>query len=162
MRHDKEAFAGDAIKTAYMGKVVGDYARILWFSAYARALPWPVEHIKGLVDPFTGCFISPVPLTIVYLRLALKAASFFAGDEEERHKGLDLLSTATKRLPAIVSYLNQSPNPLEARYEREKNAWDLYYDILDRLEEALERNDSFAVQLQEKARKWAEDTKLKI
>jgi len=54
MRHDKEAFAEEAIKTAYIGKVVGDYARILWFTYYARALPWDVKKTKDIIDPFAG------------------------------------------------------------------------------------------------------------
>ena len=162
MRHDKDAFAGEAIKTAYIGKIVGDYARILWFSAYARALPWPSEETKELIDPFTGCFISSIPLTIVHLRLALKAASFFAGDEETQSKGVELLSTGAKRLSTIIQYLNQDTNPLIEQYQREKKAWDVYYDILDQIEAALMRNDPFAVTLQEKARKLIEETKLKI
>jgi hypothetical protein len=35
MRHDKEAFAGEAIAAAQIGRLVGDDVRILLFSAYA-------------------------------------------------------------------------------------------------------------------------------
>ncbi|MFH1082877.1 MAG: hypothetical protein V1751_05755, partial [Pseudomonadota bacterium] len=73
MRHDKEAFAGEAIESAHIGKLIGDYARILLFSQYAGVLSWPVKRIKELLDPFTGCFISHIPITVVYLRLALRA-----------------------------------------------------------------------------------------
>ena len=38
MRHDKEAFAGEAIAAAEAGKLVGDDVRILQFSAYAAAI----------------------------------------------------------------------------------------------------------------------------
>ena len=56
MRHDKHDFAGEAIEGAKPGKYVGDLIRILFFSYYARALPWPVAQIKKTIDPFTGCF----------------------------------------------------------------------------------------------------------
>ncbi len=163
MRHDKEAFAGEAIKKAYIGKLVGDYARILWFSAYARALPWPTDLIKDQVDPFTGCFISRIPLTIVYLRLALKAATYFAtADNEAQRKGRELLSIGIRRLSPIIQHLSHVPNPLVEQYQREKRAWDLYYDILSHLEAALERGDPRAVNLREKARKLVEETRLRV
>ncbi len=37
MRHDKDAFAGEAIAAAHVGKLIGDDVRILVFSAYADA-----------------------------------------------------------------------------------------------------------------------------
>jgi len=161
MRHDKEAFAGEAIKTAYSGKLVGDYARILWFSAYARALPWPLQETKDLVDPFTGCFISKIPVTITYLRMALKAAALFTGNGDQV-KASELLYIGTKRLSSIMHYLTARPDPLEKRLQREKKAWDLYYDSMNALEEALARRDPYAVDLQNKAEKLAKDTLLKI
>ncbi len=38
MRHDKQAFAQEAIKAAGVGKLLGDYVRIILFSAYAKVL----------------------------------------------------------------------------------------------------------------------------
>ena len=38
MRHDKESFAKEAIKSAHISKLIGDYIRILYFSAYARII----------------------------------------------------------------------------------------------------------------------------
>jgi len=76
MRHDKKSFAGEAIQSAYTGKLIGDYARILHFSYYARALPWSVKRIKDMIDPFTGCFVSTIPFTVVSLRLALGELCF--------------------------------------------------------------------------------------
>jgi hypothetical protein len=42
-------------------------------------------------------------------------------------------------------------NGLKERYEREKKAWALYYDILDKIESALRKGDPFAIELQERA-----------
>jgi hypothetical protein len=44
-------------------------------------------------------------------------------------------------------------NGLKERYEREKKAWDLYYDILDKIEKALKEEDQFAIELRERAKK---------
>ena len=84
MRHDKHAFAGEAIRSARIGKLVGDYIRILMFSCYARVLPWSVKKTKDLIDPFTGCFVSYMPFTVVSLRFALKIASFLKKANRKR------------------------------------------------------------------------------
>jgi hypothetical protein len=47
MRHDKEAFAGEAMKAAAIGKLIGDYVRILMFSHYVRVLPWSFQSVKN-------------------------------------------------------------------------------------------------------------------
>jgi len=152
MRHDKEAIAGKAIESAKIGKLIGDYARILWFSYYARALPWPLNQIKDTLDPFTGCFISSIPSTVVFLRLALKAASFFSDKKTEKYKeGLQLLTTGAQQLDQITYYLDNESNPLIKQYAREKEGWNLYYDILDRFEAELKIGNSFALELKKKA-----------
>jgi hypothetical protein len=161
MRHDKEAFAQEAIKTAYLGKLVGDYARILWFSYYVRALPWPFTKTKELIDPFTGCFASHIPFTVTYLRLSLKVASLFGSqDETKKKQGAALLQMGANRLFKIVTELNTEPNPLVARYTREKKGWNLYYDILDHIEKGLKGNERFAAGLREKARELIKDFKV--
>jgi len=63
MRHDKEAFAQEAIESAEIGRTVGDYVRMLYFSGYAGALPVKESELKELFDPFTGCFISKLRCT---------------------------------------------------------------------------------------------------
>jgi len=44
-------------------------------------------------------------------------------------------------------------NRLKEMYEREKKAWNLYYDILDKIESALKSEDQFAIELQERAKR---------
>ena len=114
-----------------------------------------------MLDPFTGCFISSIPFTIVYLRLALKAASLFAEKSEERNsEGRELLMIGTKQLEDVISYLEEKPNPLAERYQREKQAWNLYYDTLDRIEEELRRKDPFALRLKKRAKELISECKI--
>ena len=155
MRHDKHAFAAEAIKAAEIGKIVGDYERILFFSDYARILSPEVDEIKSVIDPFTGSFVSPLSHNLAYLRLALKAANFFSTKEEEsEYKGFALVETGTRRLRASIQEVSMGDgNGLKERYRREQKAWDLYYDILDKIESALKEEDQFALELREKAEK---------
>ncbi|MCK5286376.1 MAG: hypothetical protein KAJ59_01055 [Thermodesulfovibrionia bacterium] len=161
MRHDKEAFAGEAIKRAAMGKIIGDYIRILLFSYYTDALPWSFEDIKNAIDPFTGCFVSRIPLTVVYLSLALKTASFFNGKTGEKNKqGFEFVQMGTRRLHETIQKLVRKPNPLIEHFLREKQGWNLYYDILDTIERDLKKGDAFAIALQEKAQSLVKGCKI--
>ena len=155
MRHDKHAFAAEAIKAAEIGKIVGDYERILFFSNYARILSSDTDEVKRMIDPFTGSFVSPFSQNLAYLRLALKAAEFFTTKEEEsEYKGFALVETGTRRLRASIQEVSMGDgNGLKERYRREQKAWDLYYDILDKIESALKEEDQFALELREKAEK---------
>jgi hypothetical protein len=163
MRHDKEAFAVEAIERAATGKIIGDYIRILLFSFYCRALPWSIDKIKKEVDPFTGCFISKIPLTIVYLRLSLKTASFFSeGSDDNRALGKAFMKSGIRRLDEMISYLNQDPNPLVDLYNKEKTGWDIFYDILDNAENALAHGDTFTTELKKKVFSIIESCKIKM
>ncbi|MBS1257981.1 MAG: hypothetical protein MAG551_01034 [Candidatus Scalindua arabica] len=162
LRHDKQAFAGEAIKAAAIGKAVGDYERILFFSYYARILPWEIEEIKSIIDPFTGSFVSQIPLNLAYLRLALKAAELFATKEEgNEYKGLELIETGSRRLRASIQEVSMGDGEgLKERYKREKTVWDLYYDILEQIENAMREGDHFAIELQERAKKLINNTRV--
>ncbi len=152
MRHDKEAFASDAIKQAAVGKLIGDYIRILVFSYYINVLPWSFENIKNTIDPFTGCFVSRIPLTVVYLRFALKTSSLFSlNTEEGALQGTEFLQIGSRRLRDKIKSLTETPNPLIKKFYREKQGWDLFYDILDSIEKNLKKGDSSALQLQKEA-----------
>ncbi len=157
MRHDKETFAVEAIKMAAAGKLVGDYIRTLMFSLYAKALPRSIETIKEEMDPFTGCFISKIPITVVYLRFALKVAALI-GDRsaEKREAGRDLFMVGTARLHDTMQKLELVPDPLGDQFSREKRGWNLFYDILDSAEAAISKKDPLMVKLQDKARNLVE------
>jgi hypothetical protein len=161
MRHDKAVFAGEAIEGAKLGKYMGDLVRILFFSYYVRALPWPSSEIKKVIDPFTGCFASKLPFTAVYLRLSFHLAEMFAHDDESVYvEGIQLLKLGVERLEKVIGELNQTPNPLIEKYRQEKEGWDLFYDLLDHLEEDLEQGDVFALNLRDRAGELVEDCRV--
>lgn len=152
MRHDKEGFAQEAIQTAYIGKLLGDYSRILYFSAYARMLTDDVANIKSLVDPFTGCFISKIPLTVVYLRFALKAWSFFNGGNDGH--GVEFVANGVRRISGAVNRMNETTggHSLKQLYEKEKRGWRLYYETLASIKDAVNSDDNFTQNLQRRAK----------
>ncbi len=155
MRHDKKAFAQEAIESAYVGKLVGDYVRILYFSAYAKALFQDVRKLKQTIDPFTGCFVSRIPTTVVYLRFVFKAESFF--DEDKKEQGLEFVQTGAKRIMGALKFVDGDDSLLKQRYEEERLGWDLYYDALSAVEDGLKNGDAFALELQTKAKAIVND-----
>jgi hypothetical protein len=160
MRHDKEAFAQEAIQSAYVGKLVADHVRILYFSAYAKALADDVERLKEIIDPFTGCFVSKIPITVVYLRLAFKAASFF--NEDKKKQGLEFIQTGAKRIMRALKFLDGNNGNLRQQYETERLGWDLYYETLSAVEEGLKNGEAFARELQTKAQSILNDCEIRF
>ena len=154
MRHDKASFAQEAMKSARLGKVIGDYLRILFFSAYANALGDDVAELKETLDPFTGCFISKIPITVTLLRFALKTASFFSEGEEKQ--GAEFVRQGSKRLEDAVDFVEGKHSALTRVLEKERLSWDVYYDTLSSIEEGLAREDEFALALREKAQRIVE------
>lgn len=150
MRHDKEAFARTAIEAAHTGKLIGDYVRILYFTEYARALTDDISVIKDIADPFTGCFISRIPLTVVYLRFALKAASLLF--EEEAEKGIEFLKAGSERIGRAIEFTRGKESRLKKKYVEERRGWHLFYDILARVMDALKGGDDFALALKGRAK----------
>ena len=139
MRHDKEAFAQDAIESAYVGKLIGDYIRILYFSRYARLLDKDIHNVKQKIDPFTGCFVSPIPETIVHLRFALKAVELFTAGKREQAD--EFVKTGASRITGALAFSDKD-GPMKQQLKTERSGWELYYDLLDGLEQGLQRKDS--------------------
>ena len=158
MRHDKEAFAREAIKIAEIGKFVGDLARVLVFSYYADALPWDRNKIKREIDPFTGCFVSRIPITVTYLRLALRAAWLF--ERGKSQQACELIETAAARLLPLIRQIRTSKIPFRDVFELEKRAWNIYYDTLENIEAGLKKGDSKAVLFARKGRELIQSTKV--
>ena len=141
MRHDKEAFAAGAMAAAKTGRFIGDLARTLYFSAYRDALDWPADRIQAQIDPFTGCFASKLPVTLVAARLALHtAAACEAGCDGEAE---ELLRLGAEQLGPLVQKL-QDPDHLPNRIAHERRGWDLFHQVVDGLESALNEDDSEA------------------
>jgi len=133
MRHDKETFVSEAIQEGKAGAYIGDLLRLFVFSSYAAFLPGGQEGIKKIVDPFTGCFITPMPATLALLKLALGLLTVDGGSMEFRSK---LLKTAEKRLPGWVLNPKGKAAALERLWHRERQAWDGFYEALNRIEKA--------------------------
>ncbi len=156
MRHDKDAYARAAIEAAQAGKLVGDDVRILVFSAYARALASgaaggrpTVGSIKALADPFTGGFISRLPITCVLLRFALRIVEAYQAGKPEL--GRSYATIGARRLLETLA-ATADGEAFAARIEAERVAWGAIYDTLDGLEEALAAGDEAAFALRRRAR----------
>jgi hypothetical protein len=149
MRHDKSAFAQDAIQTAQVGKLIGDYVRILYFSAYAQALDEDIHQIKERVNPFTGSFISYIPITLTLLRFALKAEALFCSGEAQL--GHEFVRMGTQRIDQALQFAFIDKGKLRRQYEQERQGWSLYYDTLSALEKGLQDGDPFALEMRRKA-----------
>jgi len=128
MRHDKEAFAGEAIKAAKLSTYIGDLLRTLHFTCYAEVLPWDLKDIHDLTDPFTGCFITELPFTCIYFRLLSKIAE--TGNDEHRQI---LLDDAKRRLKPFIESIDRGENPFADGYRKDHEGWQAFYDVLESL-----------------------------
>lgn len=131
MRHDKEAFAAEAMEAARIGKMVGDYERILLFSEYGKFCSTDFNAVMDLVNPFTGCFCIPLPKTVMFLRFALKALGFVADNAPK--DAVDFVLEGSPRVEACIEF-TQKPlggkSKMETAWLREKETWDKFYDAL--------------------------------
>lgn len=155
MRHDKEGFAQEAIAMAKVGKQIGDYIRILMFSAYAQTLPMEMDRIKAMTNPFTGCFISQLPKTIALLRFTLKIATLFNDGKVDEAK--EFMHTGIPQLQDSLAFIQGSPSELIKTYEREKQGWQLFYEGLAGVEKALQAGESWALDVQKAAKQIVAD-----
>ncbi|MFQ5583264.1 MAG: hypothetical protein ACE5GL_02365 [Calditrichia bacterium] len=158
MRHDKEAFAQEAMDAARVGKQVGDYIRILMFSAYSERLTENIDEIKEKIDPFTGCFVSRIPFTVVYLRFALKAVYFY--NKNENKQGWEFIADGIPRLKKTIQFVEGDNSELVKTFRKEKTAWNLFYDTLSALNDALEKEDEIALMLRKKAKKIVKECRV--
>jgi hypothetical protein len=134
MRHDKEAFAGQSMAAARIGKLIGDDVRILVFSAYLDALAGSAAdaaRVHRLLDPFSGCFASATPRTVVLLRVALRTLHLHADGDARGAREYSVI--AARRVAAAL--VAEGDVAITAReLERERAAWNDYYAALDALE----------------------------
>jgi hypothetical protein len=156
MRHDKEAFAGEAIAAAHVGKLVGDYVRILEFSAYAEVAAGSgaddsldLDGIHDLIDPFTGSFVSRLPVTVTLLRFALRILRFHRDGEHVTSRSFALVGA---RRIAEAMERTRPVDRMRAVIDHERSGWDAYYDALDALEQGLRAGDPDATLLRDRAR----------
>jgi hypothetical protein len=160
MRHDKEAFAQTAIQSAHTGTMIGDYVRIIYFSAYARLLSDDIYEIKSSLDPFTGCFISRIPITIAYLHFSINAAQFYLSGKNQQ--GLEFIKNGSSRIGDAIAFTCGKNSQFIQQYKIERVSWNRYYDILQAIEKALAESDDFALRLREKAQKLTTNSQIQI
>jgi hypothetical protein len=129
----------------------------LLFSAYSNLLNAENFRIKNWLDPFTGCFISKIPVTVVYLRFALKAMQFFIDGKDK--EGIEFIKNGVRRISETMRFLDTY---FESEYRNERAGWEIYYDILTACRSALEKKDPFAISLREKAEEIVNNTHLNI
>jgi hypothetical protein len=149
MRHDKKSFAREEDMPTQISKLIGDYIRILYFSTLPEVIPGGRKGLKGIMDPYTGCFISHIPLTLVYLRLALKATSL--AHEGESAWANELIRSGAKRLSAAIEFCSGKGNRLKGQYERERKAWQLFYDTMSALDDSVRARNPLGLELRKKA-----------
>ncbi|MEO1180324.1 MAG: hypothetical protein AAFX51_05585 [Cyanobacteria bacterium J06636_28] len=149
MRHDKEGFAQEAIAMAKVGKQVGDYLRILLFSKYAEALPEAMDSIKSDIDPFTGCFVSRLPITVAMLRFSLKVANLF--NQGKTDEATEFVNTGVFQLQEGLDFIQGESSSLQQTYGREKTGWQLFYQALEAVETALQSGENWAIEVQKSA-----------
>ena len=166
MRHDKEAFAGEAMAAAHVGKLIGDDVRILVFSAYAEAaagdgLDGALDRaaIRRLLDPFTGGFVSVIPQTVALLRLALRTIRMFAAGEV----GLahEYAIDGVRRVDEALEVFGDAA-AVAARVHAERTAWGHYYDALDTLEAGIVAEDERSQELRARAVEIIEACRIQV
>jgi hypothetical protein len=150
MRHDKESFARGEVMDTQVAKLIGDYIRILYFSTLSNVISGGLNRVKKLMDPYTGCFISHIPLTIIHLRLALKAISL--AYEGKTDWANELICSGAKRLSAAMDFCTCKDSGLKSQYEKERKAWRLYYDTMSVLGDSIRARNPIGLELMEKAR----------
>jgi hypothetical protein len=153
-RHDKSAFAGAAIEASRIPTLIGDYERILLFSGLAGVLTEDREGLKAMANPFTGGFISRTPVTVMFLRFALRAAAMFAKGDREGAE--ELVTSGAQRLSQTIAFVEGDPSELAASYRVERKGWDIFYDTLAEMERRLAEGDPLVLELANRARQIVE------
>jgi len=160
MRHDKKAFAREALKAAEFGNIIGDYIRMLYFTEYAKIICKDVSKLKKIIDPFTGCFVSRIPITVCMLRFALKGAEFY--EEGKENQGNRFLTENSRRLEKAIQFVAGNKSDLKIQAELERKGWNLFYDVLDKFESLIAAKDPSVSEIVHNANKIIGNCKLRI
>jgi len=67
-------------------------------------------------------------------------------------KGLELVTIGAQQISYAFEFIRGENSALKRRYDNERRGWNVYYDILDAIEQALKNKDPFALGLQQKAK----------
>ena len=130
MSHNKAGMIADVIRDNAGSKHIGDLIRTLLFSEYVTA------QQKTLLDPFTGCFVSRIPVTVASLRFALHAL-----DPNCTHADAQkYLIEGVRRLREAAANVAD----LGRIVRREQEQWNVFYDALDAIDGGLLRHEAWA------------------
>lgn len=131
MRHDKHNLIKKTIEESKIGKLIGDYERILLFSYYASDILDNYDYIKEELFPFTGCFITKIPFLTVYFRALLKTYSLA---EENEIEAKEFLLEISERLNEIISKIEDGY--YKDQFQKEKIVWENFYNsFIEKTEE---------------------------
>lgn len=134
MRHDKRSLLPGVIAVNRGQKRIGDLVRILQYSRYVETMADP-RAVRSLIDPFTGCFVSAIPLTVTLLRFGLGLVET-GGTPADAFDAMRRLEAEIDRRPGYVSAI-----------ARERRGWDMFYDALDAIEAGVASSATAAVEL---------------
>ncbi len=67
-------------------------------------------------------------------------------------KGLELVTIGAQQISKAFDFIGGENSALKRQYDNERRGWNVYYDILDAVEQALKNKDPFALGLQQKAK----------
>ena len=121
------------MKATSAGNMIGDFIRTLYFSRYSETLTDNILDIKETIDPFTGCFVSKIPVTTVLLRFCMKAADLFEAGEDQLAS--DFILQSFERLQRSIEFAYGTEDLLLKAYTKDREGWNLFYDILDGIED---------------------------
>jgi hypothetical protein len=157
MRHDNSTFRTDSIPSGVIAKLIGDHERILMFSAYGRVLDPTLQSVKKALWPYTGVFMSTMPATVSYIRLAVTALSWASdgrvADAEE------LFTEGIRRLDRVRRFTSRRGRFAE-RLAADRQGWDDVYNALDALGAGLASRQPWALRARRAAVDVFESTRL--
>lgn len=139
MSHDKARLIPSVIRRGAGSKHIGDLLRTRLFSKYVTA-----DH-KRLLDPFTGCFVSRLPVTVTTLRFVMRALD---PDQAPAAAGA-YVAEGVHRLQEVDGLVTDLDDIVG--WEREQ--WDVFYDSLDAIEGGLGGGEQWAVTIRAAARR---------
>ncbi len=113
--------------------------RHIQFSAYARELTDDVAILRRELAPFTGAFVSKLPLTTALLRLLLTTLSW---ENDSATQASRLFVRGIDRLLAAASF---AAGDFVAELEEDRTGWRDFYDALDSLEVAIGAEERWAL-----------------
>ncbi len=87
-----------------------------------------------------------MPVTTALLAFSLKVSGLKDDAEVE-----DFLQVGSRKLASLLSDLQDEPGWMRRSYHEEQMAWNAYYEILNRLEEALQKGSAEAQRLSRRA-----------